>query len=92
MYYYESHMGGIYTSVEYYDFDDLYCEECGDSDTFLGDYETFKEFAIANLDMFDYKGSGGYDIKQIFEDDGSITINELKKALHSYYKNKNNND
>ena len=32
MYIYESHMGGLYTSYEPLDYEDLYCEECGDSD------------------------------------------------------------
>lgn len=35
-YFYESHMGGIYTTDEERDFDDLYCETCGDSDTYIG--------------------------------------------------------
>ena len=32
MYIYECHMGGLYTSDEPLDYEDLYCEECGDSD------------------------------------------------------------
>lgn len=33
---YENHLGGIYFSDEVLDFDDLYCETCGDSDRHLG--------------------------------------------------------
>ena len=29
---YDSHMGGWYHTLEYADYDDLYCEQCGDSD------------------------------------------------------------
>ncbi len=48
VYIYESHMGGIYFSDYEYDYDDLYCEECGDSDTFIGTAST-AEGAIACL-------------------------------------------
>ena len=40
MYIYESHMGGLYTSDEPLDYEDLYCEECGDSDWLIGYAET----------------------------------------------------
>ena len=35
MYIYEGHMGSLYVSDYILDYDDLYCEECGDSDWFL---------------------------------------------------------
>lgn len=40
---YENHLGGIYFSTEVYDFDDLYCEVCGDSDWHLGHADTWEE-------------------------------------------------
>lgn len=40
---YESHMGGIYFDNEVLDYDDLYCEQCGDSDTHLGHVDTWEE-------------------------------------------------
>ncbi len=43
MYIYESHMGGLYTSDEPIDYDDLYCETCGDSDMELFEAETMTE-------------------------------------------------
>ena len=43
MYIYGSHLGGIYTSDEEIPFEDLYCEECGDSDTELGEADTIAE-------------------------------------------------
>lgn len=40
---YENHMGGIYFSDEVLDYDDLYCEQCGDSDWHLGHADTWEE-------------------------------------------------
>lgn len=40
---YESHMGGIYFDKEILDYDYLYCEQCGDSDTHLGHADTWEE-------------------------------------------------
>lgn len=39
MYLYENHLGGIYTSDEIIDEEELYCEECGDSDWYIGSIE-----------------------------------------------------
>lgn len=36
MYLYRSHLGGLYTTSEPLDYDAMYCEECGDSDTEIG--------------------------------------------------------
>ena len=36
MYIYQGHMGSLYTSDTYLDYNELYCEECGDSDSFIG--------------------------------------------------------
>lgn len=36
MYFYESHLGGIYTSDEDLNYEELYCEQCGDSDRPIG--------------------------------------------------------
>lgn len=43
MHIYESHMGGFYTSNDEIDYDDLYCDQCGDSDLYLGEAHTLKE-------------------------------------------------
>lgn len=37
LYVYESHMGGLYTLDYYADYDDLYCDTCGDADELLGE-------------------------------------------------------
>mgnify|MGYP002677881588 CR=1 FL=1 len=39
MYIYESHLGGFYESDEDIPFEELYCDECGDSDTLIGLYD-----------------------------------------------------
>ena len=67
MYIYESHLGGLYTSDEYLDYDDLYCEQCGDSDWLIG-YAATKEKAWELLkDDTDINGSGGWDYDYIKE-------------------------
>ena len=43
MYIYESHMGDLYTSDEPLDYEDLYCEQCGDSDSLIGYANTREE-------------------------------------------------
>lgn len=40
---YESHLGGIYFTEEVQDWDDIYCEVCGDSDFHLGHADTWEE-------------------------------------------------
>lgn len=40
---YESHLGGIYFSDEVISIDDLFCEQCGDSDWHLGHADTWEE-------------------------------------------------
>ena len=61
MYIYESHMGGLYTSEEPLDYEDLYCEECGDSDSLLGYAETREGAWNLFKDDTDINGSGGWD-------------------------------
>ena len=43
MYIYENHLRGLYTSDLELNFDDLYCEECGDSDELIGEANTLEE-------------------------------------------------
>lgn len=43
MYIYQGHMGSLYTSYYELDYDDLYCEQCGDSDWLIGYAETKEE-------------------------------------------------
>ena len=56
MYIHENHMGGLYASYEFLGYDELYCEQCGDSDILIGYAET-KEDAYNllknDIDVFD---------------------------------------
>lgn len=67
LYLYENHLGGLYTSDEKYDFDYLYCETCGDSDTYLGEFKTIKEFwDLVKDECFDIHYLFAYMVK-VFE-------------------------
>lgn len=56
MYIYEHHMGGLYTSDSVLDYDETYCEQCGDSDWLVG-YATTRaeawELLKDDTDTFD---------------------------------------
>lgn len=43
MYIYESHMGGLYATYEEMTPEQLYCDGCGDSDTFIGEADSAEE-------------------------------------------------
>lgn len=58
VYLYESHVGGLYINEECLNFENLYCEECGDSDNLLGSFETLKEFWDLVKDECNINGSG----------------------------------
>lgn len=51
-YLYESHLGGVYWTTEQQSFEDLYCEECGDSNWLMGTFETMEE--LKEL-LYDYE-------------------------------------
>ena len=67
MYIYENHLGGLYTSDEYLDYDDLYCEQCGDSDWLIGRAMTRAEAWKLLKDDTDINGSGGWDYNYVQE-------------------------
>ena len=67
MYIYEGHLGSLYASDTYLDYEDLYCEECGDSDWCIG-YATTREQAWELLkDNTNIDGSGGWDYEYIMQ-------------------------
>ena len=48
MYYYISHLSGVlFSSDKYLDYKDLYCDECGDNDDYLGYFDTEEEAQAA---------------------------------------------
>lgn len=68
MYIYRGHLGSLYTSDEELDWEEIYCEACGDIDWCIG-YASNREEAWELLkDETDINGSGGwaYDYVQEF--------------------------
>lgn len=66
MYIYASHLGGFY--AEQQDLDSLYCEDCGDSDTPIGKFDTasdFLEYYSENIAIHD--NDGGYNLDYVLE-------------------------
>lgn len=59
MYLYESHMGGLYTNENELNYENLYCEQCGDSDWLIGEFNTIKEYWDLIKDDCSINGSGG---------------------------------
>ena len=67
MYIYQSHMGGLFVTDEELDFDQTYCEICGDSDFLIGYAETREEAWNLLKDDTDIDGSGGWDYEYVQE-------------------------
>lgn len=65
---YEGHLGSLYATYNQQDFDDLYCDECGDYDWEVGGFETPEEFlsSYANEIGTD-KNSGGWYLEYVME-------------------------
>lgn len=67
MYIYQSHMGGLFVSDDILDYEQTYCEECGDSDFLLGYAETRGEAWNLLKDDTDINGSGGWNYEYVQE-------------------------
>lgn len=67
MYIYESHMGGLYVSNYYLDYEQTYCETCGDYDWLIGYAETREEAWEILKDYTNINGSGGWDYDYVQE-------------------------
>ena len=67
MYIYESHMGGLYTSDRVLEYEEIYCEQCGDTDWLIG-YAESKEDAWNLLkDNTDIDGCGGWNYEYVMQ-------------------------
>lgn len=68
MYLYEGHLGSLYLCDEFLDYDDLCCEQCGDSDRFLGSISSWQDIvdAIGRDEIEVEPGEGGWDLNYIF--------------------------
>lgn len=58
-------MGGLFSSEELLDYDDLYCDECGDSDSYIGFASTKEDAWNLLKDYTDINGSGGWDYNYV---------------------------
>ena len=65
-YLYESHLSGFYSTDDEQDYEDTYCEQCGDSDDLIGIYENLKDFWNLIKDECSINGSGGYCLQYIY--------------------------
>lgn len=79
-YVYESHLGGLYTSNDCILSDELYCEQCGDSDYEIGSFDTFEEFLRYYADnIYIDPWNGGYDLDLVISDVGYAFNDSLTK-------------
>lgn len=76
IYIYESHMGGLYISPDELTLDELYCEECGDSDWLGCVAENWTDVANYLRSQVDLFGLGGYDMEYCID-----FFNECCQAL-----------
>lgn len=67
MYIYESHMGSLFVSDDILDYEQTYCETCGDSDFLLGYAETKEEAWELLKDNTNINGSGGWNYDYVQE-------------------------
>ena len=67
MYVYQSHMGGLFVSDEILDYEQTYCEICGDSDFLIGYAETREEAWNLLKDDTNIDGLGGWDYDYVQE-------------------------
>lgn len=67
MHIYEGHMGGLYVSYKILDWEDTYCEQCGDHDWYIGEADTKEEAWDLLRDDINIDGSGGWDYNYIQE-------------------------
>lgn len=84
MYVYESHLGGLYVEDGRWDYEDLYCEECGDSDRCLGRFNDIREVIACLAEDINIYGSGGYDLEYVIETlsgFGTIPLDEAKQII-----------
>lgn len=84
-YLYIYHMGGLYTSDRYLDFDDLRCETCGDTDQFVGAFDTLTDFWDLVKDECDINGSGGYSLQCVYP----VVVDNFGLPYEVSYDNEN---
>lgn len=78
MYLYESHLGGIYSTVEPETQEELYCETCGDWDWEIGEYESNFEAWCLLMPKTDIFGTGGFSLQSVYSFFTGIPCEELE--------------
>lgn len=53
-YIYAGHLGSIYTSTYELDYEDLYCEQCGDSDSLVAEVDTTADLLDAICELYSF--------------------------------------
>lgn len=91
VYVYESHLGGgLYTSFEPLEYDELYCESCGDSDTDYGYFATREELKELLYDWndcnCDYDTVKDFMTKEDYEQDIKERIKEAEDMLNDLWE------
>lgn len=86
---YELHMGGLAAYSYPIPDEDLYCEQCGDSDWELGEFETLPDFLRYYADnIYVDDGDGGYPLGYVLDDvaesfNDSMTLDEAADIVRS---------
>ena len=89
MFVYENHLGGLYCTDYEKDWDDLYCEQCGDSDWFVGEFDSAKDVLAYMADDIDVDNSGGWILDMLLEDLWSFDdVPSLEEAEDIIRKNR----
>lgn len=84
MYIYEGHLGSLYTSDRYLEDDELYCEQCGDSDWFIGHAETKAQAWDLLKDYTNINGSGGLDYSYVMQFLNENWVGDFTPAIHRH--------
>lgn len=82
-YLYASHIGGLFSTDYMMSSEECYCEECGDSDWLIGEYETLKEFWNLVKDDCDINGSGGWNLQYVYP----MIVEEFELPYEVVYEN-----
>lgn len=89
MYIYEGHMGGFYSSEEELDYEYLYCESCGDSDTCLGWFDNKEDLRDMLYDYYDcnydYSEVSSFMSKEEYEEDIKERISDAEEQLNELW-------
>ena len=84
MYIYEGHLGSLYTSDRVLDYEEIHCEQCGDSDWLVGYAETKAEAWDLLKDVTDINGSGGWGYEYVIKFLNENWDGDFTPIIHQY--------